>query len=55
MLQVPNNEERKARFVGTQVCKVEERWYRKSLAGSQCAGNEGLPRCRRERYCGMLS
>lgn len=41
MLRVPRREDRKARFVGTQVWKVEEKRKRKSDSGSQCAGREG--------------
>jgi hypothetical protein len=41
MLKVPNRVDMRARFVGTQVCRVAERWCRNSFAGSQLAGKDG--------------
>jgi hypothetical protein len=49
MLHVPRMVERRARFVGTQVWREEERLYRKSFAGSQCAGKDGATMCSGDR------
>jgi hypothetical protein len=49
MLHVPSSVEIRARFVGTHVCKVADRWYRNAFAGSQLAGNEGFAICKGER------
>lgn len=38
MLRMPRALEMKARGVGTQVWKVEERWVRKGETGVQCSG-----------------
>jgi hypothetical protein len=42
MLHVPSKVDMRARFVGTQVCRVADKWYRNSFAGSQLSGNVGL-------------
>ena len=49
ILHVPSNVETRARFVGTQVWNVAERWYRNALAGSHDAGNEGSVMCSGDR------
>jgi hypothetical protein len=49
MLHVPSSVDMRARFVGTQVCKVAERWCRNSFAGSQLAGKDGSAMRRGDR------
>jgi hypothetical protein len=41
MLHVPSSVDTRARFVGTQVWRVAERWYKNWFAGSQLFGNDG--------------
>jgi hypothetical protein len=54
MLHVPSNVDTSARFVGTQVWKVADNRYRKSFAGSQCAGRVAEAIRRGDRYGGMV-
>jgi hypothetical protein len=49
MLHVPSSVDMRARFVGTQVCRVADKRYRKSFAGWQLSGSEGGAMCRGER------
>jgi hypothetical protein len=49
MLHVPRSVDMRARFVGTQVWRDAERWYKNALAGSQLAGSEGSATRRGDR------
>jgi hypothetical protein len=49
MLQVPSSVETSARFVGTHVCNVADRWYRNAFAGSHVSGRVAFAMCGGDR------